>query len=260
MKSPKPDAIICGMQRCGTSSLYQYLIKHPKISGADVKEVSYFNDFYDKGNEWYQDQFVNVKNFSIEATPNYVINKNVPSRIFDYNPKIKLIFILRNPIDRAWSHYIKSHCGKKSKVHKRPLNFETAFFQEVSKIISKKISLSKPGCFFGKGIYVEFLKNWFKIFPKEQMLILKFEDLVKSPVAIYKKTLKFLDLKFYDIKEYKQYRGSGDDELVKWEIIHSRIDDSFKVMEPTTRKFLLKFYQPFNKELYKLIGRNMRWK
>ena len=110
-----PDFIIIGAHRCGSTSLYKYLVKHPAIAPAVRKEIHFFDRNFRKGVAWYQAQFPSLS-FGVrqilkrhfvtgEATPYYMFHPHVPRRIFEAAPQAKIIAVLRNPIDRALSHY-----------------------------------------------------------------------------------------------------------------------------------------------------------
>ncbi len=114
-----PDFLIVGAARCGTSSLYHYLCQHPSIGRAQTKEVHYFDVNYDKSSLWYRAHFPTIgakwlhgsreKPFITgEATAYYLFHPHVPKRVFDLMPGVKVIALLRNPIDRAYSHSQRS--------------------------------------------------------------------------------------------------------------------------------------------------------
>src|SRR5579885_2674785 len=112
-----PDFIIIGTQRGGTTSLYAYLGQHPQIAPAVIKEVHFFDNNYERGVGWYRTQFpflieksiaknIGQQNFITgEASPYYLFHPHVPERAAKVVPGAKLIVLLRNPIDRAYSHY-----------------------------------------------------------------------------------------------------------------------------------------------------------
>jgi len=113
-----PDFIIIGVQRGGTTSLYKYMTKHPKIIPALKKEIHFFDNKFGKGLSWYESQFMQNPFFCLlkrkrksedtitgEASPYYIYHPHVPKRISKILPNVKLIAILRNPIERAFSHY-----------------------------------------------------------------------------------------------------------------------------------------------------------
>src|SRR5579885_1417562 len=112
-----PDFLIIGGQRCGTSSLYYYLTEHPGIISASTKETHFFDESFSKGIGWYRAQFpssfqkmyvTNVlkRDFLTgEGTPYYILYPHAPRRTFEIVPHVKLIALLRNPVERAHSQY-----------------------------------------------------------------------------------------------------------------------------------------------------------
>ena len=145
-----PDFLIVGVAKSGTTSMYNYLIEHPTIHPINIekeyryplkKEVRFFDRYYNLGTRWYKAHFPlkfskfvqkNLKKNSFltgESTPAYFHNPLVPKRVKQLLPKVKLIFLLRNPIERAFSHY----------KHNKKLNFENLTFEEAIKIESKRL-------------------------------------------------------------------------------------------------------------------------
>jgi hypothetical protein len=112
-----PNFIIIGSARSGTTSLYNYLVQHPGIAPALRKEVHFFDYNYQRGCSWYQGQFPTHPYMHYmqtihrqamitgEASPYYLFHPYVPQRVAQLLPEIKLIALLRNPIERAFSHY-----------------------------------------------------------------------------------------------------------------------------------------------------------
>src|SRR3989339_1804269 len=106
----KVDIIGIGVQKSATTWLYTCLSEHPEIRCSSKEEMNYFDDSlsYSKGFEWYHAHFKFGAWKTAEYSPTYFYDKNVPARIHTYNPDSKLILSLRNPIERAFSHY--RHC------------------------------------------------------------------------------------------------------------------------------------------------------
>ena len=103
-----PDFIIIGAQRSGTTSLYNYLIEHQNIKSTSQKEIHYFDNNYDKGLTWYSKKFPSIRKgieITGEASPYYIFHPHAVNRISKDFPNVKLIVLLRNPIERAYSHY-----------------------------------------------------------------------------------------------------------------------------------------------------------
>lgn len=104
-----PDFIIIGVQKGGTTSLYSYLTQHPQIAPATQKEIHYFDFNFDKSTDWYCSHFSTSSEgeylLAGEASPYYIFHPQVPQRIYDLFPQVKIIALLRNPVERAISHY-----------------------------------------------------------------------------------------------------------------------------------------------------------
>src|SRR2546423_13513556 len=112
-----PDFLIIGGQKCGTTSLYYYLIEHPNIAPAVRKQMHFFDNRFKKGFGWYKSNFPTIfskwyktflhkqKFVSGEATPYYLFHPLAASRVHQFLPDVKLIVLLRNPVNRAYSHY-----------------------------------------------------------------------------------------------------------------------------------------------------------
>ena len=216
----KPDFIIIGAQRSGTTSLYNYIIKHPHVNEALRKEIYFFDNNFNRGVNYYKAFFPTLVYKYIfkwlykrdlitgEATTGYHYHPHVPKRVFSILPNVKIIMLLRNPTDRAYSHYWYRRKG-----HKEHLSFEEAIEKEPERLkgeinkmledenyVSKNVQLHS---YLLRGIYIEQIKNWRKYFRKEQMLIIKSEDLFKNPPEILSEVFKFLGLSNWRLKEYK---------------------------------------------------------
>lgn len=254
-----PDFLIIGAARSGTTSLYEYLSEHPLIIPGVGKEVYFFDKKFTKGINWYKTFFPTKINMSIieskqknkcitgEATPRYLHYPHAPKRIFQFLPNIKLIVLLRNPIDRAYSHYqMEVSSGNEE------LSFEDAIEQEKDRIKEDMKKMENDEKFYSvyfyrksyltRGIYVDQLKRWFEFFPKEKFLILKSEDLYSDPSKIYQQTLDFLGLKKHELNSFEAHR------MRKYSSISKK-----------TREKLTNYFMPYNEQLYQLLGRNLDW-
>src|SRR5688572_14326389 len=102
-----PDFLIVGAMRSGTTSLHKYLQAHPDVFVASGKEVHFFDRRYGRGLDWYRSRFAGVTTERVvgEATPAYMYDENAIARIAHDLPDARLIVVLRNPVDRAYSHY-----------------------------------------------------------------------------------------------------------------------------------------------------------
>ena len=163
----KIDFIIGGAQKCGTSALMRYLAQHPDVYIPE-REMHYFDTLIKKhGIDWYLRQFSQGEGKVVgEKTPAYIRFPGIPQTIKKHFPDIKIVFVLRDPVKRAYSHYW----------HLRRQSLEFRSFED---------AIEKP-YFFGitnspdyieRGIYVKQLKHWFRIFDKNQIIVVKAEDL-----------------------------------------------------------------------------------
>ena len=255
-----PDFIIIGASRSGTTSLYEYLNQHPSIIRGVGKEIHYFDKNFDRGIKWYKSFFPtkrkkskledkqNGKCLTGESTPRYLFHHHTPKRVLELLPNVKLIVVLRNPVDRAYSRY-----HQQVAVGLEELSFEDAINQEEIRITDDMKKMERDENFYSvnffrksyptMGIYVNQLKRWFEYFPREQFLILKSEDLKSNPSEVYNQTIEFLGLPKHELNSFESYRMRKN----------PPINDK-------TRKKLSDFFRPYNEELYQLLGRNFDWK
>jgi len=249
-----PNFLVLGIHKSGTTTLFQNLQKHPNILGPENKEVHYFNTYYGS-TLWYKAHFPTkkqVENMILrdgicrvgEATPDYLFHPMVPQRVKEILPNIKFLVVLRNPIDRAFSHYNKSLRRKK----------ETLSFKEA--VTMRKRELGKAEqlvrendlqagryleeySYLEKGKYFEQLERWFKLFPKENFFIFQTSDFNNYT---WKKIYEFLDLPDYKIEIEIKHKGC-----------YEPIDDE-------TRNWLREYYEPYNRKLENLLNMNFNWK
>ncbi|WP_164525487.1 sulfotransferase domain-containing protein [Siminovitchia acidinfaciens] len=218
-----PDFIIMGEMKCGTTALYRYITDHPKVEPAKRKELAFFHAYYDKGIEWYKSQFPDCEQCMTGEATGYLKFPNVARKIHKVLPKIKLILILRNPVDRAYSHY---HMHLRKGIISIP--FEKA--------------IQGKSTYLDKGIYVRKLKRWMEIFPREQFHIVQSEKLYKQPQKTMDEIFKFLGLPRYKLNVYDHHNAG-----------------SYSKMNSETRKKLVDYYKPYNEELYQLLGEKFNW-
>jgi len=255
-----PDFLIIGAARSGTTSLYQYLTQHPSIIPGVGKEIYFFDKKFGRGINWYKSFFPTKlsmfrteskqknKCLTGEATPRYLHYPHAPKRVFELIPNVKLIVLLRNPIDRAYSHYqMEVSSGNEE------LSFEDAIEQEEERTKDDMKKMENDENFYSvyfyrksyltRGIYVDQLKKWFNFFPKEKFLILKSEDLYSDPSKIYQESLDFLRLKKYELDSFKAHRMR-----------------EYSSIRKETREKLTDYFRPYNEQLYQLLNRNFDWK
>jgi hypothetical protein len=231
-----PDFLIIGAQKCGTTTLYYLLTQHPYVERAAIKEVYFFDKPYNfgRGIEWYRQYFPQPKwkdgrkTLTGEATPNYLFDSHAPERIAEVIPQARLIVLLRNPVDRAYSNYW----------HNASRGREVRTFEELMK--------AKETHYLSKGVYVDQLLRWSKFFSKEQMLVLKSEDFFERPRETLNIVIDFLDLPDWEPEAsmFGKIRNRG------------RYEEG---MDPATRRRLENYFEPHNKRLYDFLGVDFGW-
>lgn len=192
----KVDFIICGTQKGGTSALDAYLRGHPEICMANRKEVHFFDDdeAFRNGlpnNSSYHSFFSPQPSHKLlgEATSTYMYWRDAPRRMWQYNPNMKLIVILRNPIDRAYSHWNME----------RLRNADTASFWDAIQNEGERCRDALPNqhrvySYIDRGFYLEQLRRIWAYFPKKQTLVLRNEELRQYPNETLQKVYGFLGL------------------------------------------------------------------
>jgi len=255
-----PDFLIIGVPRAGTTSLYNYLTEHPSIYPALWKEINYYSELYDNGITWYKAHFasnqfktyiekIKKKKFLTgEATPNYFYHPLAPKRIHKIIPKVKLIVLLRNPVDRSHSHYwqsIRKHresLSFKEAIHKQ-LELPQVYKESIDADTNMKTYFNPGNLYIAGGLYLDYIKNYLKIFPKKQFLILRSEDLYDNAQNVLNTVTDFLDVERSSLKKAIKYNFHADQAK----------------MDETTRKKLLEFFKPHNEKLYKYMNVNFGW-
>ncbi|MCU7555619.1 sulfotransferase [Alteromonas sp. ASW11-19] len=174
-----PDFIGVGAQRAGTTWLYRCLSEHPDIFMSAKKELHFFNRHFEQGLESYKANFpasetANVKVCG-EITPNYYHREQALQRIKETIPDVKLFFVLREPVSRAFSQYqlyVQS-------------DYQGLSFDEVLTKYDDVTDLSLQG---------KHLQRIYEIFPRENVLVLFYDDIVRSPATVVKSVFNFLDV------------------------------------------------------------------
>lgn len=198
----KVDFVICGTQKGGTSALDSYLREHPEICMANIKEVHFFdneNNFQCDKTDFsrYHSAFDPKPWHKLvgETTPIYMYWFDAPRRIWQYNPDMKLIVILRNPIERAYSHWNME----------RSRNSDALSFWEAIQCESQRCREALPYqhrvfSYVDRGFYIEQLRRLWAYFTKAQVLILRNEDLRVRPQVTLQKVCDFLGVSpFHEI-------------------------------------------------------------
>lgn len=260
----KPNFLIIGAQKAGTTSVYHVLSDHPHVYMSSVKETRFFLDEkqYKKGLDKYFTYFKKAGNDKLaigEASPGYICGgEKTVQRIKSLLPDAKLILTLRNPVERAYSQYWDNR-RKLSEFD----TFDTA--------INKALNSRSERRYIRRGEYMRDVRLYLKYFDREQLLILLFDDLVNNPDLFYKKIFTFLNLEAtVNIKNcYVQQNDSmcWDNPFYKFLFHHPEWHGCFPLkckrivkfgkmskyqyppMSPITKKKLVHYYISWNEDL-----------
>ncbi|MCC6208464.1 MAG: sulfotransferase domain-containing protein [Gammaproteobacteria bacterium] len=254
-----PDFFIIGVQKGGTTSLYNYLARHPHVLPATEKEIHYFTDNYSRGDAWYRTRFParyhkirrmlesRARILTGEATPYYIFHPHAARRIQARYPHASIILMLRNPVERAYSHY-RYHV----KLGVEKLSFEDAIAAEPKRLTGELEKMMtdenysseayKLFSYLRRGIYIEQIRRWREYFPREQMLVLKSEDFFSDPAACFLEVTQFLRLERHDLSSYDAFNAGAESTL-----------------RPDTRQRLVEYFRPCNEQLYDYLGVDFGW-
>jgi hypothetical protein len=190
------DFIIGGTQKGGTSALHAYLKEHPQICMAGRKEVHFFDDetvFRSDSPDYskFHSAFAPKPHHKLlgEATPIYMYWHDAPRRIWEYNPNMKIILVLRNPIDRAYSHW-----NMERSRNAEHLPFWDAIQKEQERCRSALPYQHRIYSYIDRGFYLEQLRRIWRYFSKNNVLILKNEYLRSQPDEALGEVTEFLGI------------------------------------------------------------------
>lgn len=199
-KGNLPNLIVIGAQKCATTSLHYYLSLHPQISMSKVKELNFFVQEYNwnKEIEWYKSNFTSDADVYGESSPmytHYPFFRGVPERMYSVVPEAKLIYILRDPIDRIISHYI----------HQYSAGLE-------HRELSDALNNFENNPYITRSRYYMQIEQYLNHFPKSSILIITLEDLHKNTQQTLQQVFRFLkvDDSFYSRKFSSMRHKSSD--------------------------------------------------
>lgn len=256
-----PDFLLVGVQKGGTTSLYHYLAQHPDVFGVGAKELFYFDRRYALGEKWYRCWFPTraamqrAKAESSgrvvmtgEASTSYLDHPAVPTRAADLVPNAKIVAVLRDPVERALSHYF--HNRRKGR---EPLGALDAFRAEPRRLEGEaEKALADPAYesealmhfnYLTRGHYAEHLERWSSRYSDDQILVLRSDDLFDRPEETFSRTLRFLGLAHW-MPEAFPVRNPGTNR---------------REVDVEVRGFLESYYASHNVRLGTMLGSDFDW-
>ena len=195
-----PDFLGIGVQKGGTTTLQKLLEQHPDVFLASTKELHYFSLRFREGEAWYRDQF-SAAAFTQrcgEITPYYVFHPEAPARVHALLPQARLIVLLRDPVERTLSQYFHS-----CRLGLEALSLEQALAVEPQRLMgSLEILRADDGrhrshqehSYLSRSRYEQQIPAWQALYPPDQLLVLRSEDLFEQPDLVWGRVLTFLDL------------------------------------------------------------------
>jgi len=198
---PLPAVIVAGTMRGGTTALFHALAGHPQLLPARRKEVHFFDLHHGRGAGWYRRQFpaTAAGRLPVEASPYYMVEPRVPERIRALVPDVKLVFLLRDPVERAFSHWRKNR-----RDGREPLDFGAALDAEAERLAGEEerlradpratSPLHRYYSYRRRGHYAEQLARWLTCFPASQLLVLDAGAWFAEPAATFGRLTRFLGL------------------------------------------------------------------
>lgn len=270
-----PSFFIIGAQKSGTTALFHYLCEHPDVVSGHKKEIHFFNRdqrYIERGMNYYHSQFplpfeLGECGVTFDATPKYIYCPKCPKRIHTYNPHAKMILLLRNPVERAysaWNMFRKFHYDQRSPLlpgwfsmnasdregmrrlltRKEYPSFEEAVRYEIDNSLSEEAFLEPS--FVRRGLYAKQIERYFKYFHREQIMIIDSRRLRKETNRTLEDIVAFVGLRPHDWSRNENERR--------------RVAGEYKTpISQEAQAYLTEFYRPHNERLYELLSHNFGW-
>lgn len=256
----RPDFLVIGAQKAGTTSLYRYLSQHPEIvKNNSWKEIRYYDvpENYAKGYGWYLSnfpyRFSRQGRLTCDASPNYIYHQHVPQAIARDLGEIKMIAILREPASRAYSAWQMYHSFQTSELpHLREVADARTFIEAIEDDFkAESQEENHPFYYVDRGKYARQLKNYYQYFDPKNILTIFLDDFKKDLKGILDDICSFLEIQTFSqevldrIEQEKYNVGKYKAEIPPV--------DAEKIAE------LKAYFAPYNEELYQLVGRRYDW-
>jgi hypothetical protein len=249
----EPGFLIVGAEKSGTTSLYDYINQHPQVAVGHRKEVQYFSRYFYRSWNWYRAHFPFRSELSGkiagEASPYYIFHPFAAERIHGTLPQCRIIMVLREPINRSVSQYYHEVAKRRE-----TLPIADAFAAEEERVAGELDRMRTPTyqpfnhehfSYVGKSVYVDQVRRYLNVFPREQVLVLQAERFFTETEQVVRETFEFL--------------GIAPD-YVPPNLKPSNVSRTKKEeLPPQLRQRLEEYFARKNEELYELIGTRFDW-
>lgn len=256
----KPDFVLIGAQRCGTTSLFRALMDHPQILRPVLhKGVNYFDVNYPRGQRWYRGHFpltslaqartrLHGRPCVFEASGYYMYHPFAAARMATDLPDVKLVALLRDPVERAYSAF----------QHESARGFEWETFERALDLEDERLAgelermAADPGyqsfthrhhSYTRRGHYADQLEEFVRLFGRHCLLVIESEAFFADPEAEFRRVVDFLDVAPVQPKRFDRYNARSGYPMS--EAVRSRLDSHF---------------EPHDAKLAELLGRPPRWR
>jgi sulfotransferase family protein len=256
-----PSFLLIGAPQSGSTSFFAYLLHVPGVMPALVKEVAFFNQHHARGTGWYRSFFPLRATVALErrrlgfapavgeGTPGYLSHAAAPARVRAIDPEMRLIAILRDPVERTFSHYQKVLDRKRE-----TLGFAEALAAEPERVAGELGRMEADGSYYsqtyrrfayvGRSLYADQLERWLAVFRREQLLVLTTDELADDPAGVVAQAAAFLGLPPPELDEV---------------VFPRKNTRAYDPIEPELREQLARRFAEPNRRLYELVGRDLGW-
>ncbi|WP_206056785.1 sulfotransferase domain-containing protein [Nocardioides sp. GY 10113] len=259
-----PDFLVIGTKRGGTTSLFNYLLMHPGVLGLypqvrGRKSTDYFYRNLHLGEPWYRSHFhsethleraarqLGYRPVCGEASPFYMWDERVPPRVRELAPSVKAIALVRDPVERAWSHY-----QERVQNGVEPLSFPEALAAESRRTGGEPERMRRDPSYHSdawdwypyrqRGVYLPQLQTWTESFPRDQLMVVRSEDMYTDVQGVFDEVCAFLGIPSVALPTRKTFNASARG-----------------AMPEAVREELTEFYRPHNAALEAYLGRSLGW-
>ena len=242
-----PTFLLAGAQRCGTTTMYRLLKRHPAIFLSRPKELHFFDMKWERGLDWYEQQFTPRPQHKQlgEATPIYMYDGPARERMIQTLPDVQLLIMLRNPVDRAYSHYLHM----RARGHENSETFEAAIADEDERLGKNTRAARRRFSYVDRGHFIGQLEALEQAYGRDRMHVMLLEDLKADRVATLEGAFRFLNVDVAPAHVIEEKWANRQPQSVE------------KPMRAETRGVLAERYRPSNERLGAWLGRDLsHWK
>ncbi len=274
----RANLFIIGAQKCGTSTLFDNLVKHKNIFGGEIKEKNFFSHegLFKNGLDYYHNMYPKLSIFNtapknsyfLDASPSYLSQKDAADKILKYNPKAKFIVMMRNPVDRAFSawnmyrqmnllseerklllfeNFVKGSSDERENKFKELIYLEKfPSFEEMvqDELLDFSTDSSKFPGILSRGIYFDQIEYYFKLFDSSQFFFIFAEEFKVNKAQILNDLMSFLNL---------------EQGLESKKLNDAHVREYKHKLAQETREQLVPFFEPYNEKLFALINKKINW-